>query len=449
MLCLTLSVEAQQYDYSKFRFPNLHIRQLTGTLDLGSNGSYSRYSSSAPITPTKYTYNYWNNEISAFYSDFKNSENLQKYNRYNIDLQTELNTNKVDSLKVANDWNLKTNFQNVGVYRRYSKNNNFKIFGISQPFYEIDRNLTFSIYKKNKYVENYISAIVPLKIGVGRVEPISQIFNAQFLMDDLKKEGLLLANFSEDKLYELAQLMEQVSRKRVFDYRRAFIYQLETLSNWMETNGVPTSAKSFAILNDNWFFNRLNNRNYGKRLSFGVTPYINNGKLENINTIFSNPYFGFSTSLEYSQMKPLNQSIQSNFYVSAEYNNTHYENSPSVNNFTLRGVHEMSYNPNSRSTYSFQLGTAISFIENKQNLGLSGLFSFTHFINYRTYLLGYISSSYFNQNSGGWHLNQNFLSNQTSPFSFPDLPYSDYINTNIERNVLTWNANLKLNVILF
>lgn len=55
---------------------------------------------------------------------------------------------------------------------------------------------------------------------------MQQVFNAQFLMDDLLEQGLINEKFTEEELYELAGIMSKVLNTRVFDFRRSRIYQL-------------------------------------------------------------------------------------------------------------------------------------------------------------------------------------------------------------------------------
>lgn len=83
-------------------------------------------------------------------------------------------------------------------------------------------------------------------------------------MNDLLEAGILKAKFSESDLYELAALMANVKNQRVFDFRRATIYQLTELTNWLNSKGIEQNIKTFTILNDNWTGNFAAQRLNGK-----------------------------------------------------------------------------------------------------------------------------------------------------------------------------------------
>src|SRR5690606_3363708 len=94
-------------------------------------------------------------------------------------------------------------------------------------------------------------ASFPLKLGIGKIEPVAYLNVAEFLAEDLHNEGLIENPMNEDDIFELAEKIVSVTNERVFDRRKAYIYQLTEISDWFYQRNIPTDIKSFSILNDN------------------------------------------------------------------------------------------------------------------------------------------------------------------------------------------------------
>lgn len=124
------------------------------------------------------------------------------------------------------------------INRKYI-HNNASFLGLKGKFFELNHELRYTFIDSEKYRSHDGLVSVPLAYGFGRLEPMQQVFNAQFLMDDLLEQGLINEKFTEEELYELAGIMSKVLNTRVFDFRRSRIYQLTELSNWLESKGVP------------------------------------------------------------------------------------------------------------------------------------------------------------------------------------------------------------------
>jgi hypothetical protein len=217
LLFVSLMAFSQNYDYSKFKYPEVKIPSLYTYANLSNYIKNDYNDKSQNRNDLGYS-------ITGDYSLFSNSKSNQKL--LYLSLNNELaNTSKTDNSTFSFDLRLNSSFFN----RKYSKNDSVSFLGIKNHFFELDcilsSNLSSNTNKNDQSKSNYNSQNVdiqlPIKVGFGRIEPMNNLFIAQFLMDDLIKEGLLKDKFSQEKLFELAQLMTKVNIRRVFDYRKA------------------------------------------------------------------------------------------------------------------------------------------------------------------------------------------------------------------------------------
>jgi hypothetical protein len=113
-----------------------------------------------------------------------------------------------------------------------------------------------------------------IRFGIGRTEPAAELFDAMFIIDDLKEKQFDVSHISEKKLFQLAQLMAKARQRRILDFRRERLNQLESVSQWFVDNLEELTAKEQILLNtiiaDNWNYNFPTDRSIGNRISIGV-----------------------------------------------------------------------------------------------------------------------------------------------------------------------------------
>ncbi len=420
------NTNAQQYDYSRFRFPDVKVKGLNGTANL--YGNLFNYNNEQMDLKT----NQFNYSINGNYFLFTNNIDQQKTER--IYFYHSLDFNKNFPNLIINNQNRTIKSRNVQlsiskqqVNRKYS-NTDGALFGIQNRFFEFDHNIELDYnnrYTKNELDENKqnsigVFATLPVKIGYGRIEPMNDLFLAQFLMDDLLQAGLITTDFAEDQLFELAQLMSSVRNQRVFDYRRANIYQLTEISGWMEKNNIPQNIQSFTVLTDNWQFAFENTRNHGKRLSLGLIPGIDYLQINDINSGDSRETnYGIGLQSEYNNAIAVSQFVQRDlFFGLAQY----FQNDKNVeySNITnLKAAIRYGYHPNSRSTYAITPSIDYNLFDYKDSaVDLNLNFSANYFINNRARINGSFSIGY-NASETDTFLNQRFPSYFLSANTWP------------------------------
>lgn len=332
------------YNYTNFKYPEVKVKGLNSELNLSGNDNSFKFFNS-DLKRSNFSYN-----VLGSYFQFANSAKIQKTDNIRI-FNSYARQVEVLSSTEETEKNFSLHLSKTQISRKYI-DPNASFLGLSQKFFEFSHQIRASFQRYNingaEGLNDTYFATVPVKIGIGRIEPMNDVFLAQFLMDDLLEAGVITEKFSEEKLFELAQLMSLIRNQRVFDFRRARIYQLTEIANWMEQNSIAQSIRSFAILNDNWLNASLIQRRHGKRMSAGLVPWLE--KIVTINNEYPT-FYGLALELEYINSIPLSQFSQSDFFVGFSQN---FQKTDILeNHITQLGMnYTYSYNPNSRTTYT-------------------------------------------------------------------------------------------------
>jgi hypothetical protein len=397
------------YDYAKFRFPDVKVKGLSGSINLSGNDSSNGFSINETNSKS------FRSSISVNYSQFLNNTIQQKtdswYFSHDFKLQKYTPPGNSDA---EIDKNIEFGLRKTQINRKYL-NQKASILGLKQKFVEFNHEFKLSFKHRteksnNETIKEYeydFSAIIPAKFGFGRIEPMSDIFLAQFLMDDLLAAGLIGQKFTEDQLFDLAQLLSRIRNQRVFDFRRARVYQLTEIANWLEQNDIHQNIQTFTIINDNWQSAIISQRRHGKRISIGLLPWLTSQKIIDESAY---TYYGIGVELSYSNAKPLNQYFQIDFLYTLTHDYQFYREKETQSTiFSFKN--QYSFNPNSRTTYSLSpeirvlippgskvnhlmriLGQANYFINNRSNIDAYLIYTYSPYRN----LISYKRSDFMN-----------------------------------------------------
>lgn len=262
-LLFPCTIFCQTFNYNEYAFPDMNIKgmYLTGNSIFQNNTANRRFSATA---------------ISGQFT-LKNTRRIQRYYRNHFELFYANSARDFNGNKDNNDhFSINgTSYYEIRKFKPYQKRR--KAF-----FKEFNHLIDFSITYSPQSIGNFdISRDVklytsfPLKIGIGKIEPVAHLNVAEFLAEDLFKEGLIDHPLDEDDIRELSEKIVSVTNERVFDRRNAYIYQLTEISNWFHQRNIPNTVKSFTILNDNL----LNvdpgiPRGHGIQNSFWIEPIL-------------------------------------------------------------------------------------------------------------------------------------------------------------------------------
>lgn len=402
-ILITSNIYSQEnlINYQEYEYPNVHRRTLN--FDLNLNGSYStlRYSSSSIANETSD----FRNRFNVTYTSFINDENTQSFSF--ISLNNNYNyTKNINSKSI----NFKPNLYLQGTKRTFDSENRFVEWGyLGQIFYNHSSRNNPTQMEKNAA----ISLRIPVRVGIGRIQPIEDVFLAKFMIDDLVEAGVLLENLTQDELFLFANEIGILQNQRVFDTRRFRLYILKSISEYMSSNFDIDSEKTIemvSIITDNWYSAWLGNRNAGKSFSFGIAPkyFIANDFLTKESYSISQ---GLDLSFVYDHQKPKSKSFQKRTLIDLGFNVE--KNSESLNNDNnhirtnpyFNVSHGYSYYPNSRTFLDISgsisynnlfINHIANFVQNSIRNTISGRinFSTSYFINNNVRATGSLTTNY-------------------------------------------------------
>jgi hypothetical protein len=375
------------YNYKEYQYPDLKVRGMN------FSGSSKGNLQSSGLNQNQFSFS-----PSLNYFEFDNSQKKQKTDNFYLLMEGNNFKTKNENNEEVNQGRFYFNLRKEQVNRKYI-NDKSNFFDYKRKFYEINHIITTEYNSNFQFplglgrIEYFqISGSLPLAFGFGRMEPTREIYTAQFLIDDLKEEGLLQQEISQSQLYELAQLMAKVSNQRIFDFRRATKYQLKEISNWFINQNIPIGIDAFTTITDNWLSATTLQRLEGKRLTFGLVPEI-----QFLNVIGNNLIDGqslnynFEAFTKFENFRNINQYFNREFTLFGSFRKAFFQDdiSTSTSDFLNFGVQTtFGYNPNSRTTYSISpLATAMFSSIEDLSYEVSVPLRFNYFINYNTRLV--------------------------------------------------------------
>jgi hypothetical protein len=215
-----------------------------------------------------------------------------------------------------------------------------------------------------------------IRYGYGRVEPVEDMRQLVYILNDLKKAGRLKRDLTQEETILLAEKLSILKNRRFLDSRLRLIEEMAEIEKVMTEMDliVENDALFFSTINDYWTMAANPMRSSGSRLSLGVKPQINYSKdgnsnktSDNSHTISSstsetrNRVFNSLISASYEKFKPINLYWQQDYnlgisvyYANINTNNVFENNETSYNYLLsqLEGIYSLKYFPNSRTSYS-------------------------------------------------------------------------------------------------
>jgi hypothetical protein len=258
---------------------------------------------------------------SLTYSVYKNRTDLQSrfYIQTNPVFSTEHSNPGFNGLDLYQR-NYSTDINTYWVNRKYRGHSFFYFGGNAYESYsnsfERTKQDSLTSKTKNRVFQSYLD--VSVGFGRGRLEPVSDLAMALFLVSDALQAGMKPTMLLPSDINDFASLMASVRNQRIFDSRRKRIYELRSLYDFMLQKGwtMPDDPAFFTILTDNWIYNFNSYRLAGKQWTYLFTPgwsyYLRNREslINPITDQNSHVYKGIF-SVTYERYKP--QSLFRNF----------------------------------------------------------------------------------------------------------------------------------------
>lgn len=273
----------------------------------------------------------------------------------------------------------------------------------------------FYNYRTNN---NSISDMLILGVGKGRLENVQDAQMATFIVNDLRRMGLLKREPEAETLYELAVLITDINNRRVFDSRIRRIYELTRVDSFFQAKQLiaAPSISYFTTVNDNWAlaFNpgRLSGTRFYAQLKPGIGFNVSGlNRSDTIQPLYKSDtkettYF-YEPEIGIEYQKPVSLQWQRTAAVSLRFRQTftrgitkseissvtsEYEMFETYPTLALHSFYGVGYYPNNRTIVN--AGLSIDGVYGVRNMGLGrpSYFSVSpglrlhadYFINYRT-----------------------------------------------------------------
>lgn len=246
MLCIlgtTLAGNAQDknFDLSKYKFPDYKRHQLE--LNFNSSGNKHKSSQDDPtiagndyITKSQvnsnstfslnYEFNYLTRKrIDFLYSSFSGQFDYAK--QKNSGVQTKQISPNID-------------FEIKGSRRYYPKGDN-------KFFLEVAPDLRYNFDQSKQTTgenidentrSNTLDFLVDMGLGLGRMENVSDLWQAYYILVKLKQQESLSRELTENDIFEFASFTSKLKNKRFFDARLRKIAELQALDSLLHRKGL-------------------------------------------------------------------------------------------------------------------------------------------------------------------------------------------------------------------
>jgi hypothetical protein len=145
--------------------------------------------------------------------------------------------------------------------------------------------------------------------GYGRKENVSDLWQAYYILENLKEQGSLDRDLEEKDIFEFANLASRLKNKRFFDFRLRKIAELQALDSLLHQQGLikDSDISYFSTLNDYWNFAGFADRESGSVLKFWFSPeyWWHSGKLMNDSVVNTSTTY-LRSQLSFESNKQLN-----------------------------------------------------------------------------------------------------------------------------------------------
>lgn len=284
----------KNFDLSTYKFPDYKRHQLD--FNFNSNGSKTSWSDYVfDSDGLKHNVDYQNSSGNSYldltYRTLKSTRKRLENISVNLNASTYF-SKSVNETGTGKFNNQSVNLEFSAIERYYLKENSW--------FVEVNPNFNFSLWAANdkypttdKFMSSGNNFSVNLGIGggIGRIEDVTEFWQAYYILEGLKKHGLLDGNPSLKDVTDLATLASQLKSKRFFDFRIKKMEEMTALDSMMRQSGFVehSDIAYFNIMNDYWSFANVSTRSSGKILKVMVTPMVGHR--------FENPYFDENRTL--------------------------------------------------------------------------------------------------------------------------------------------------------
>jgi hypothetical protein len=293
ILVATLSIYAQDknFDLSKYKFPDYKRHELD--LNFNSSGYKRDHSWNEPSIEGNATTQKGGWADSNSQSNLGLTYSFESVTRKSIDyLHSSISGRYTYSMndnyrQIEKNFNPEFDWHFGGLKDYYLTQGKFFLEGFSNI------GLSFSGTKKTidemvdlKNSNNHFNISIGLGAGLGRKEKVSDLWQANYILETLRKQKSLARELKDEDIVEFAKHASKLKNKRFFDFRLRKIAELQSLDSMLHKQGLvrDIDISYFTTLNDYWNFVEFPDRESGKILKFWLSPEYWNSNYKSLNS---------------------------------------------------------------------------------------------------------------------------------------------------------------------
>jgi hypothetical protein len=387
------------FDLSDYKLPDLKRKSLDTYFNLSGNNGTIKFNTTynGDVRNQKINSNAFDGNILLNYSSLINSPSLQRESS----LSTQLAAQNVQQKAFSTDLDYGYGYGGYEYGYSYSNYDYEKL----QKSFHYNPAIRYSLTNRNYYRPNFfnetdlvvnyrfnrmkntrkdetiyytdtrtinsLAVYVPLKIGIGRIEPVQDARHALYILDELKKANRLSADLSTEEIIHLARHISQLKNERFFDTRVRQMQEIESIDSFMVANNYVAQhdARYFTTLTDIWMYGNQPQRNSGTRISAALYPgysfanykNISEGDFEGEIKQLVNAFY-IHGGFEFLREKPMNLNWQNTISLNAYAGTIRGNYGPSAEfddltinmpNIQFNFAQTIGYYPNTRTDFQF------------------------------------------------------------------------------------------------
>lgn len=384
-----LLAQITDFNLSNYKLPDYKRHSLDFNFDLFANSNFSSFNLDFdPYSNDKAMR--ISNSLNASYQLVNNTAKLQQSLSLNLNLQSSLSSSKREILNpvVTNSFDYSPRLYINSINRFYFNNKSFleiNPYLLNDYYYRSysSEQENANDYKSKGKINNF-STRLPLKYGIGRIEPVQDARQAAYILESLMEQNNLAREITENDIFQLAQKISSVKNKRYFDSRLRKIDELKTIDAFLDSTKILSkhTIEYFTTFNDLWEYGDRISRYTGTRLAFVFLPgyYISNNNLE-IDDVLETERtraMYYHTGIEFKYEKPINLKWQNTIDFSGLYGvysskNEISEGNPAEINYVLPSIQfelaqKIGFYPNTRTEFTFSYSFLYYKLYNKTDV---------------------------------------------------------------------------------
>lgn len=372
--------QTEKINLSDYKLPELKRHQLDFSFNSDGDASgYHQVYTHVTDTVWRSQQNYGGNG-SLLYSFYRNSKKQQSNLNADIEAEGLFRKSTEEDIEISTYKSYEGRLSAYYDTKIFSNKNEWFMTGTPKLnlYYNNRSDKAWnSDLNESKYI--YTTASVGIGGGKGRIEQVSDLRHAIYILSDLSDRGKLARNLDKNETIEFASLISELKNLRFFDSRKRKEADLVAIDSFLTSKGVITKndISYFTGLEDMWEFGGRYVRESGNQLMITAEPfYLQNNTLNDDGDAKKD--FSMKYNLSYQSKNPVSLKWQMDYDLGISHVATNHiqsaDESTSENSFYsavyLTGA--VGFFPDTRTRLVISGNTSLSNISEDKILDDSG-----------------------------------------------------------------------------